>query len=141
MNHTNLAVVLFFLINTISTNASLERKKNIIGVIDLYQDVLAGTWRGKSVCVDKASGCHDEEVIYHITHDATSDRVEVDADRIVDGKAINMGSLVFTYDKAEGTLSSKVGRNTWQFKIKEKQMQGVLLREGEIFRNVLLNKD
>jgi hypothetical protein len=109
---------------------------------DLDQETtLSGTWRGKSICEDTASGCHDEEVVYRMVHASGSETVSVDAGKIVDGKVINMGPLVFTYDKARNMLSNNSGRNSWQLVIKGKQISGVLLRDGAVFRNVALTKD
>jgi len=54
---------------------------------------VTGTWRGESLCVTDAPACHNESVVYYIK--AVPDRpdlVLIRADKIVDGKAITMGS-------------------------------------------------
>jgi hypothetical protein len=102
---------------------------------------LNGTWRGQSLCVDHSTSCKDEQVVYRIKQEAGSAIVNIDADKIVDGNAVNMGALVFTYDKTKATLTSSAGKNLWQFTVKGKQIDGVLLRDGSPFRKLTLKKD
>jgi hypothetical protein len=102
---------------------------------------LNGTWRGQSLCVDHSGACKDEQVVYRIKQEEGTTTVNIDADRIVDGKAVNMGALVFTYDKAKATLSSTAGKNLWQLTINGKQIDGVLLKDGSTIRKVSLKKD
>lgn len=99
-----------------------------------------GTWRGQSTCVGNHPSCHDEEVVYRITRTDGSDNYTINADRVVNGQAVNMGPLVFSYDKAKGILSSKNGKNHWQITLKGNQLEGVLLSDGEVFRRVKLTK-
>jgi len=102
---------------------------------------LTGTWRGHSICVDRSGGCRDEEVIYHIKEAAGSPEVNIDADKIVDGKTMNMGTLVFTYDKEKDLLTNNAGKNLWQLAVNGNQIEGLLLRNGEIFGKMSLKKD
>lgn len=125
------------LINSIPYPTSSDLRKNVYS----QETSITGTWRGQSLCVDPATGCHDEDVFYHITQETGSATVKIDADKIIDGKAVNMGELVFTYDKAKGMLVSKVGKSLWQLTIKGNQINGVLLREGSTIRKVTLKKE
>jgi hypothetical protein len=135
MNHLLFSTCLT-LINSISFPASYLIK-------DLYQQEpsITGIWKGKSLCTDQASGCHDEEVVYRVTQDAGSNIVKIDADRIANGKAVNMGELTFTYDKTKNMLTSKAGSNLWQLTVKGNQMTGVLLKDGVVFRNLVLGRE
>jgi hypothetical protein len=131
-------VVGLLFVNSFSGTVSLCLDNNK----DFDQEAaLSGTWRGRSICVDRSGGCHDEEVIYHIKQAAGSPEVNIDADKIVDGKAVNMGMLVFTYDKKKGLLTSNAGKNLWQLTVNGNQIEGMLLRDGEIFRKMGLKKD
>ena len=66
---------------------------------------LAGTWRGDSICAAEASACHDERVVYYIRDVPNRpNQVVVQADKIVDGKPITMGTGEWEYDRAGGTL-------------------------------------
>jgi hypothetical protein len=70
-----------------------------------------GVWRGESVCATAAPSCHDEKVVYYI--DAIPDKgdqVFVRADKIVDGKAITMGSGPWKYHRAEQTLTMETAQ-------------------------------
>jgi len=64
-------------------------------------DEILGTWRGSSVCSDRAAApsCNDEQMVYEIsTIPGKPNMVKVQADRIVDGKRVPMGDLEFTQD-------------------------------------------
>jgi hypothetical protein len=100
-------VVGLLLINSFSVTVSLC----LDGREDFDQNVaLTGTWRGRSICVDRSGGCRDEEVIYRIKQAIGSSDVSIYADKIVDGKAMDMGTLVFTYDKEKGLLTNNAGK-------------------------------
>ena len=62
------------------------------------QTQVLGDWSGESICQVKNSPCHDEKVVYHISKGSGPDLIVVDADKIVGGKAENMGRLDFKYD-------------------------------------------
>src|SRR6516225_11070244 len=66
---------------------------------------VAGVWRGASVCVTDAPACHNEDVVYYIKDvPDRPDLVLIQADKIVDGKAITMGTGQWHYDRAQHTL-------------------------------------
>ena len=55
-------------------------------------DDYLGTWRGESVCAARNTACQDETVVYRLAKiPAKPGYFTVDADKIVDGKAVNMG--------------------------------------------------
>ena len=99
---------------------------------------LFGDWTGESVCTAKEPSCRDEKVIYHISKGSDPTIVNVNADRIVDGKAVNMGTLEFKYDKAAGKLVNSE-HGSWDLKFKERKIEGTLtLANGTLFRRVTL---
>jgi hypothetical protein len=104
---------------------------------------VAGTWRGESVCATQASACHNERVIYYVKDVLNRpDRVFIQADKIVDGKPITMGSSEWQYDQTRGTLEWRMPRQVWLLKITDGRMEGTLtLTDGTIFRNMTLEKD
>jgi hypothetical protein len=74
-------------------------------LISAEASVVAGTWRGKSVCVTETPACHNESVVYRIKDIPDHpDLVLIQADKIVDGKAIPMGTGQWQYDRTEHTL-------------------------------------
>src|SRR5260370_27187826 len=72
-------------------------------------DSPVGVWRGESVCAGDSSSCKDEKVVYYV--EAVADKPDslfVRADKIVDGKAITMGSGPWECDRAKHTLSCEM---------------------------------
>jgi hypothetical protein len=116
------------------------RAANKLPVIQDGPNVI-GDWTGESICQVKNSPCHDEKVVYHVTRGKAADLVECSADKIVDGKAVNMGTLVFKYDKEAGTLVCD-DHGHWQFTIKGNKMEGTLtLADGTLYRKIALTKN
>jgi hypothetical protein len=104
-------------------------------------DGLQGDWRGTSACQQKNTACHDEKVVYHIPAPDSAGRVTINADKIVDGKPIDMGPVTLTYDKAKQTLSGEDGPRVWHFDIKGNTISGTLVSSGTLVRKVELKKD
>lgn len=64
----------------------------------LQHPVLLGSWRGTSLCADRAHwpACHDEQVIYDVRPSPTSrDSVLLRADKIVNGAREFMAEFPF----------------------------------------------
>ena len=53
---------------------------------------LEGTWKGTSLCQQKQSACHDENVVYHISKKAAN-IYTMQASKIVNGAKQNMGTF------------------------------------------------
>jgi hypothetical protein len=96
-----------------------------------------GTWKGESLCTVKPSACHDEVVVYEITTVAGSkDHISWKADKIVDGKQVNMGTLECTYESNTVTCDMP-GRGVWSLTVDGDVMTGTLkLSDGTLFRRV-----
>jgi len=106
------------------------------------EEALAGNWSGESLCQAKNSPCQDEKVVYHISQSREPGKVKVNADKIVDGKVINMGTLDFTYDKKDGTLVNETSGRVWRLTVKGNSMQGALtLPDKTIYRRITLKKE
>ena len=101
-----------------------------------------GKWRGDSSCVAKNTACRDETIIYRIAN--LPDKpgfVAVDADKIVNAKAINMGMLEFRYDQPHHTLVCEYSQGVWRLKLTGEDLQGTLTRQdGSEFRRVKLQR-
>lgn len=104
---------------------------------------LAGTWRGDSVCATEASACHNERVVYYIKNVPNHpDLVFIQADRIVDGKPVTMGTGQWQYDRVRSTLEWRMPRQVWLLKITRSRMEGTLkLTDGTVLRNMTLEKE
>src|SRR5215470_17161761 len=65
------------------------------------RDSPVGDWRGMSICQVKPSGCHDEDSLYHFKKLAKPGTFELQADKIVDGKPVTMGTGPCEYDPSD----------------------------------------
>jgi hypothetical protein len=104
---------------------------------------VAGTWRGESVCVTDAPACHNETVIYYIKDvPDRPDLVLIQADKVVNAKAITMGTGQWQHDRAQHTLKWPTPRQVWLLKIIGSRIEGTLtLADGTVFRRMTLQKN
>ncbi len=114
----------------VAANTATAQKKNA---------TVLGKWKGESLCTVKPSACHDETVVYEITAPAGSaDHLVWKADKIVDGKQVNMGSLDCSYAHESRTMTCDIpGRGVWSLTVDGDLMTGTLkLSDGTVFRKV-----
>jgi hypothetical protein len=79
---------------------------------------IGGTWRGQSSCEQKESACRDETVVYRISQlQDKRGSFSVSADKIVDGKAVNMGTLEFRYIAAQQALVCDYPQGVWRLSV------------------------
>lgn len=122
-------------------------------VSNLRQDAdslskVLGDWEGESICVDKnRPACKNEHVVYHITKkEGETDAVTIRADKIVNGKPEDMGSLDCKHDAAKSTLTCEFTVNNthgvFEFAIKGDEMEGTLklLPAGTLGRKINVKK-
>src|SRR6478672_6699486 len=83
---------------------------------------LYGDWTGESKCVGSNPYCHDEIVLYHLTRSKNdAAKINLSADKIVDGKPEFMGEFDMTFDPEKMTLTAEFtikrtgGRGVWLF--------------------------
>src|SRR6266550_6383123 len=109
---------------------------------------LTGDWKGESICAGNNPSCHDEKVVYHISVD-TSDatKVNIAADKIVDGKLDPMGVIDLKYDQSKQTLTGETQtaryRLWWEFNVKGNIIEGTLsvLPDKTIARRIKVQKN
>jgi hypothetical protein len=101
-----------------------------------------GIWRGESKCVADAPACDDEQAVYYIT--SIPDRpgfVSVRADKIVDGKAITMGTGPWTWDNKQRTLLMEWRGQVWLMTMHGDHMDGKLtMADKTVFRRMSLTR-
>jgi len=104
---------------------------------------VAGTWRGESLCVTAAPSCHNESVVYYIKDvPGRPDLVMIQADKIVDGKAVTMGTGQWNYDQTRHTLEWPSPQRVWTLTISGERIEGILtLADQTVFRKMTLKKD
>jgi stress response protein SCP2 len=102
-----------------------------------------GKWKGTSLCQVKNSPCHDELVVYHISKNSTGKTYEMIANKVVNGKEEEMGTIVFTFDDQQKTFVSvdSVRNAKWEFRIAGNSMKGTLVYKGNLYRIVDVKRD
>jgi hypothetical protein len=106
---------------------------------------LFGDWGGESKCVGNNPYCHDEVVVYHLTRSKNdAAKINLAADKIVDGKPDPMGEFDMTFDPEKMTLTSEFtikrtgGKGVWFFTVKGDNVDGTLtvFPENEVGRKI-----
>jgi hypothetical protein len=110
--------------------------------IAFSKDLISGTCRGQSTCEQTESACHDETVVYHFALlPDKPDRFSVSADKIVDGKTANMGTLELRYIDNEHALVCDYAQGTWRLNVEGDTITGTLTRPDKtLFRRLTLHK-
>jgi hypothetical protein len=117
---------------------------------DTARDQVIGTWRGSSICINReaAPACTDERVIYRIKGTPGKvGAVTVEADKIVDGKAVPMGVLDFVYNPRDESWTSEIEtpryHQLWRLVVRGTTMTGTLslLPSKTVVRNLELHKE
>ena len=103
---------------------------------------LLGDWRGTSVCQVRESTCRDEDSLYHLARIAeTPNRYSMKGDKIVDGKAISMGTVECRYNEVASDLTCDLPRGVLRFTVHGNKMEGtVTLPDGTVWRKLALTK-
>jgi hypothetical protein len=108
---------------------------------DDVRSMIAGVWRGHSVCTDKNSTCHDEVNVYRFSRVAgRENEFSVTASKVVDGRETVMGSGAWKYD--EKTKIVECEKPPIRMAIDGKKMEGALsLADGTVYRRIYLEKE
>ena len=108
---------------------------------------ILGDWEGESICTGSRPACKNEHVVYHIKRKAgEADAVTLAADKIIDGKPVEMGVLECRYDAPKSTLTCEFTVNgthgVFEYAVKGDAMEGTLkiLPEGTLGRRINVKK-
>lgn len=104
----------------------------------------AGVWRGESLCTKAASAaCRNETVVYSIRGIAHHpDALLIRADKVVDGKAVTMGTGEWEYDAARQSIEWHMPQQVWLLRLHGDRIHGTLtLADGTVIRDMSLKKD
>jgi hypothetical protein len=110
---------------------------------DSNEALLAGDWRGDSICIVRESACHDEDSLYHFTKvPGKPGAYSLQADKIVDGKPETMGVSDCTYDAKAKALECIIPqRAVLRFTWEGKEMRGTMtLNDKTFWRKLSLKK-
>jgi hypothetical protein len=135
-------IVLLGTATTISASVSQNDGATRSGV-DGHEAVLAGDWRGDSICLVRESACHDEDSLYHFSKVAGKPGAySLRADKIVNGQPENMGTLDCMYDAKAQALDCVIpGRSVLRFTWEGKEMRGAMtLTDKTPWRKLALKK-
>ncbi len=135
---TGFALCLFIILAVISFTRAAR-----VGASDSpRENSPAGDWRGESLCLVKPSACHDEDSLYHFTRIADKPgRFSLQADKIVDGKPVTMGTVECDYDVARRALECNMGNAILKFDVRGNLMRGTMtLPNGTLWRKISLKR-
>lgn len=109
---------------------------------------ILGTWRGSSICVDRAhdTACKNEEVIYQVdSAQGPTGPVRMSADKVVNGAREEMGVLRLQYDSTAHVWFHDLhtrSHSRWSFEPKGDEMSGTLTEQpsGRLIRRVAVRR-
>ena len=131
MNRYRLAALLLMMVCV----PGLATNKKRVDISDL-----AGEWSGTSLCQVKPSPCHDEQVVFRLSN-AKKDKIQLQAGKIIDGKAVTMGVDDWSYDSTSQALTLEIARGTWKLIVDGDEMNGTLMtRDNVVFRKVHVHR-
>ena len=106
------------------------------------EDPLVGNWRGDSICVVRSSACVDEKALYHVKKLGQPDRYSLQADKIVNGQAIDMGTVDCEYASDKQALACQLPKGAIHLALRGTRLEGTMnLADGTLWRNIRLAKD
>ena len=129
----NLKLILFLLFILAAETALSQNSSQDNSII--------GIWKGTSICQVKNSPCHDEVVVYYISKVQGIDTFNIVANKIVNGKEEDMGTLGCKLDKANNRLLSNSYNSLWTFNFKSDSLNGTLYARGSLYRIIKLKKE
>lgn len=105
--------------------------------------VLAGDWRGDSICQIRPGICHDEKALYRVKARADSPHgYTLDACKMVDGKPELMGSTECTYAPEKRVLTCSTPKIVLNLTPDGKGLNGTMnLPDGTVARKLTLRHD
>jgi hypothetical protein len=105
------------------------------------ESALIGDWKGESQVVAQNTAAKDEVVVWHITKGREQGTLTVRADKIVNSRTINMGTLPFKIDKVRKGIFCQYGQGVWCLAVKGKTMEGSLTRPDQtVLRRIKLER-
>ena len=106
-------------------------------------DSPVGTWRGPSICQVKASACRDEDSVYRAAAVAKSEtRITLEANKVVDGQEVNMGTSECSYSASTHVLNCPLANgNTMRLTLEGDTLNGAMTRaDGTLWRKIALRR-
>jgi len=102
---------------------------------------IVGVWRGESVCTQRPSPCNDEHVVYHIAKGDGTDAVTIQANKLVDGKEVDMGTLACTLEREKADLRCPIAKGVFELHVAGAEITGTLrLTDGTLYRRIAVKR-
>src|SRR5262245_60017970 len=101
------------LIVAVSVSTAAARAQTAKPVAD-ESAVLVGDWRGDSICQVRLSACNDEKALYHFKKKDQPNRFILQADKIVNGQAEEMGTMECSFVPEKHVVTCSTPRLTIQ---------------------------
>lgn len=115
----------------------------LLGAGEPSSDFYQGTWTGTSTCVGNRPACKNEIVVYRFVPMADHPgQVRLLADKIIEGKRVPMGALVFNHDEKSNALRCefRIGKThgVWSYLAHGDSLVGdlIILPDGTKGRDV-----
>ena len=113
-----------------------------IALATTTDDTLSGDWRGDSICVVRNSACVDEKSLYHFKKLGQTDRYSLQADKIVNGQPVNMGTVDCVFAPEKQALTCELQKGVIHLSLNGTRLEGTMnLADGMLWRNISLAKD
>lgn len=124
----------FWLLALVASTASAQ--------VGRQGELLVGDWRGLSVCQVKPSACHDEDSLYHIRSvPRKGGWFTMQADRVTNGKIVNMGTVDCSYTAADHLLQCDLPQGTIRLVLDGERLMGTMtLPDNTVWRKITLNR-
>lgn len=105
-------------------------------------DALAGDWRGDSICIVRPSACVDEKTLYHVKKLDQPNHYSMQADKIVNGERVNMGTSDCVFAPEKRMLTCELPTGVIHLALRGTRLEGTMnLADGTLWRNISLAKD
>ena len=108
-------------------------------------DLIAGEWKGDSICVIKDSPCHDEIASYQFKAVAGKPGTyTLDGGKVVNGERVAMGLMECNFDAAASALACSDPQHAGpklSLTLKDDTLTGTLARpDGQLIRRISLTR-
>jgi hypothetical protein len=128
-------IIIIAIIAALAALAALTQAQAPDSTVDVRTKAASafrGTWTGKSICVGNHPACKDETVVYRfVPFTGAPWQLRCLADRIIEGKRVPMGALMFQYDdKAHGLrceFKKGTAHGVWSFAVAGDSLRGDLI--------------
>ena len=81
-------------------------------------------------------------MIYRISEPNSKGDLKIQADKVVNGQPVDMGTLDCNFNASSAKLICKMSNGIWEFAVTDEKMTGTLkLTDGRLFRNIQVTKD